>query len=373
MSRTIVALLALQVLNLGLVAGVLLRENQSDGADELGALRNQISGALHQQQQVTMYLDGLRGQLQQLLLRADPATAEVQSGPVSPPPAIADQREAPGFPSASEVPFAEALRRFLALKETFQQREQASNNENTFLLPFESKLDEQQVSLLRLGTDVLHWIHHEIGLQPYHEERDPAFLEFVLEELIPELSSANGAACFELCRDALVKVTNENLVRQAAARTMKLIDDDRRWVNEYLAVIAKGGQRKRDISLRVSLLDVFAKNPDPAIVPVVSAFLKDPLYPAPLRVKAAGVLGTQESPAVDDVLRKVVFEDAYVDLRLQGLDALYRRWADRKDTRDLKQFLEDIVAADAEQMHSQVQQKALVLLDALVAKENATE
>ncbi len=370
MKQLLGGLLALQVATLALLAWVLLREPSSESSGELAALRHQISGALHQQQQVTLYLDDLRGQLQHLLteqqgLAGDqsPAVASSESPETSQP------RDLPPLPE--NTPFPEAARRFQAVKATFQQRETAAEADNSFLQPFDQKLDEQRVSLLRLGTDVLHWIHHEIRLQPYHDERDPVFLAYLLDEILPELSGADAEACFELARDALVKVTNENSVRQAAARTLKKIDD-RRWVNEYLAVISKGGQRKRDISLRVSLLDVFLDNPRPAIVPVTEAFLDDPRFPSPLRIKSAAVLAAQESASADTTLKKVLFEDAHTDLRMHSLDALYRRWAGRDDDQ-LETLLEEVAAADPEQMQSQVRNKASSLLAELTGESPVEE
>ena len=361
-SRWIALVLVLQIASLALTGGMLLRENRQPANQSMETTLQQVQGALYQQRELALALDRLRMELTKLL------PGQQNLAPVSTQQSMGGLEEEPAevVRASPSVAFPEAHAALQGMKKTFQDREDAAAEDNHFVAPFQERLAKQKTELLRRGTDSFHWVNLEVSLEPYQEERDPDFIEYLITEVVPELSGANPAATFEMARSVLVKVTNENSIRVAAARLLQLVDS-KRWVKEVVDIITRGGTRRRDVSLRVSLLDFFVDRPKPEIADVCKMFLDDARHPSPLRTKAVLVLARQESPMVEPTLQKVLFEDHSPEIRRHALDGLYARLKDRQ-LDQLRKVLEEVEALDPSRIHGSVKEKAVLMLQQLGEK-----
>lgn len=339
----------LQLAILVLIGGETLRARQNKKEEPAfekidSSLRN-LSAALNQQRQ---FNDQLRRQMEDLRSEAANPAGAAPSGPASIGPEPRPTVEALGGSGAIQE-----------LQLLLSQREEASESGVLVLSPFDRKIEEARARLLSYGLDALYWVSIEVTRQPYDSRRDPALIEMLLREVVPPISSLDKEGdAFELARDALLTVTNENAIRLAGAWVLKEIAPDR-WQKEYADVIRQGGARNRDITLRLALLNAFSDAPWANAVPLCQGFIANIGSPISLRTKSVQVLSRQDSPLIEPTLRTALFEDHAPEIRLHSLDALHRLLGDSAPLRNL---LREILDQDAATMHGQVREKARLLL-----------
>lgn len=360
-------ILVVQLATLGWIAILWRDRDRSQTDPQVAEQLMQLNARMNLLTEVSVLVDELRQNLQAGPgIGAGPGPGAVEVAGSDTPPATGAAAAKAALPPSPAVnspppgaPFAEAGRILAELKQTFFQYEVALAEDETFVGPLKSRLEQKQADLLRRGIEALHWIAEEVTKLPYEPGRDHRFIEFLVREILPLLAAADHAETFKLARQALVTKTNEPSVRMAAARTLRAIDGEL-WVREIIPVVEMGGSGGQTVALRAQLLQMFEETPRPEIVGTCQTFLSDPRYPIVLRTSSAQVLAVQNSDAVLPVLRGVILEDPTPELQRAALDALYRRFGDAPDMQTL---LQEVVRAPAGAVPTTLREKAQRLLE----------
>jgi hypothetical protein len=345
------ALIVLQLATAGLVVVLLVRRNGPAAPDpklseEISALVAKVQGAVNQERLIIEHLDELRRR----------SGAGPQDPPTGVPPETATRGDRPVAPPASPFPAASAaLGRAKQLEKAVRDEIKKSGQN---VGPLKAELDKAKGELIDRGNETVIVVGDEVNLQPFEKGRDPLFIVWLLDEVVPAFSARAQEEAFRIARGALVRSTNEAPVKAAAARALRRIDD-KKWVKEVLDVVVLGSAD--EVDLRASLLGLFADSPRPEAVDVCIRFMEDARYPPQLRTKAIMVIEKQDSGAVNPALRKVLFEEPSQLMKTHALDALWERLKNDPDAR--KKLLEDVLASDPAQMQEGIRDKAKALLE----------
>src|SRR5262249_50618530 len=159
-----------------------------------------------------------------------------------------------------------------------------------------AELDHAKGELISHGNGAIVVVGDEVGLQVFEKGRDPLFVAWLLDNVVPAFSARAKDDAFRIARSALVRSNNEAPVKAAAAGALQKIDD-KSWVKEVCDVVNLGSND--EIDLRAQLLGLFAESPRPEAVDVCIHFMEDARYPAELRTKAITVIAKQDSGAVN--------------------------------------------------------------------------
>lgn len=351
------ALLLLQLANAGLVVVLLCKRNAPAALDpalteEIRGLTARVQGAVNQMRVTVEYIDGIRRR--EAGGPVDPSTAT----PPEPRPVKEDgagSRGASTFPEASA-----ALARTKELEKAVRDEIKKSGQN---VAPLKAELERAKGELISRGNEAIVVVGDEIGLQVFEKGRDPLFIAWLLDQVVPAFSARARDDAFRIARSALVRANNEAPVKAAAARALQKIDD-KAWVKEVCDVIYLGSNDETD--LRAQLLGLFADSPRPEAVDVCIHFMENAQYPAQLRTKAVLVIAKQDSGAVNPALRKVLFEDTAALMKTHALDALWERLKD--DPGALRKLLEEVLAIDPARLPEGIRDKAQSLLAQLSAK-----
>ncbi len=349
MKSPLLAVVALlQLATLGLLVILAASGNGSPRDDgSIDRLTQSVQGALNQERIIIQYLDELRRQA----AGAAPTLVATEPKPlVDPPPATAPLPASP-FPAAAAA-LAELKRIEQSLRD---ERKDGGQN----LGPLQTEVARRRSTLIAFGHEAVYVVRREVDLQPFEAGRDAAFVQYLVEAVVPALSSNAKAEAFDIARSALVRATNEASIKLAAARALQAIDPNR-WVKEVGDVIGYGSGIEAD--LRAQLLGLFIDSPRPQAVELCQRFLDDPRAPIELKVKSILVLEKQDSSAVVPTMEKVLFEQNVGLLKLHALDALWNRLKDPAERRRLAQKVLD---EDPARMPINVQEKAKNLLATL--------
>ena len=344
--------LILQLLTLLLVGWLLVAGPLGQRPVEADELRSLLQGTVHHQQQLTGFLDQLRGDLVRMR----------DAGPPGGASQAAVEEEAPAAPPpepAQPMPFAETRQVLLDLKQAFQQQRQRRELDETFTGPLDSHQQELRTELLRRGTEALHWVSEELTRQPWDTERDPEFMEYLLAEVLAPLSPADSAASFKLARQALITATNEPVVRQAAAECLRSIDSQN-WHQDVIDVVRLAQSGKQLTTVKVKLLRMFLAHPRAEVVETCQELVTSTRAPLPLRIAGVQVLAAQDSDVADTTLANAVREDPALEIKLAALDGLYQRQGAAS-----RGFLEALLAEDSARMPGLVKDKVRMLIERL--------
>lgn len=370
------ASIGLQLATIGLVVGVLLRRNDSADAStaaltaRIERLAVGLEGALHRQAEIALFLDQLRQQAQARVSggageSAVEAAPQAARGGAAAPAVPATAGAAPESPAASTTPlpatpFPAAMRALLDLKAARQALAVELESGTRNVAPLEAEIRKRRDQLLARGHEAVYVVRREVDLQPYEPERDAAFVRWLLEDVVPPLSSNARDEAFDIARAALVRATNEAPIKFAAARALLAVDRAR-WWKDVIDVIRLG--KASEIGLRAQLLGLFEDEPRPEVIELCRVLLDDARHAAELRTKAVMVLGSQDGAAVNPILRRLVFEEPSQLIRNHAFDALWKRLAASPAER--RKVLDDVLAADPAQMPEVLQVKARRLLEEL--------
>lgn len=348
------ALIVLQLATAGLVVVLLVRRNGPASpdpklAEDISALTAKVQGAVNQERMIIERLEELR--------RGSARGPQDPSAGVPPEPPTREHPVAPStpFPAASA-----ALGRAKELQKAVRDEIKKSGQN---VGPLKAELDKAKGELIDRGNEAVIVVGDEVGLQPFEKGRDPLFIAWLLEEVVPAFSAHAQEEAFKIARGALVRSTNEGPVKAAAARALQRIDD-KKWVKEVSDVVMLGSAD--EIDLRAQLLGFFADSPRPEAVDLCIRFMEDARYPPQLRTKAIMVIEKQDSGAVNPALRRVLFEDPSAFLKTQALDALWERLKNDPDAR--RKLLEDVLAIDPARLQDGIRDKAKALLETLKPK-----
>ena len=359
-TRWLAIFATLQIITLAVVVASYFRSDSApETEDVVQDLQMQLRGVVNHQSELAIFLDRLRLDLQNTLQRlggGSPAAADATTTETS----SELDRTSRVLP---DVAFPEAFVALRDLKEVFQVRAAQMADDNHQVAALNEQIKQLHAEISRRGLESLHWVGHEVDLAPYEEDRDSAFIVHLLEEVLPDLTGASAESVFQIARGALIRSTNENDVRAAAAGLLRVAAPDH-WSKDVIDVITRGGTRKRDISLRVNLLAMFHQENNAIVPEMCRAFVEDPRQPMALRNKAIEVLSSQDSPMVNPTLRKVVFEDPAPDLKGHALAELYARLKNR-EREQLEELLKDVIDADESRMQSSVKEKAQQMVQEL--------
>ncbi|MBL8841570.1 MAG: hypothetical protein JNL90_08595 [Planctomycetes bacterium] len=370
--------LALQLATLGLVVGLLVRRNDST-AESLAPITQRLErigvgldGALHRQAEIALFLDQLRRQGQA-------ERAEGGAAPVGEPTAARAEGAAPGGPAGTpgpaasgadgkppaspldaspKTPFPLAMEALQRVKHAERSLREEIERDTRNVSPLETELKSARDLLIARGHEAVYVVRREVDLQPYEPERDVEFVEYLLKEVVPALSSAAKADAFDIARSALVRATNEPQLKFAGATALLQIDRER-WSKDVIDVIKMGSAN--EVTLRGQLLGLFEANPRPEAVELSRSILEEARYAVELRTRALFVLAKQDSSAVNPVLRRALFEEPSQMIKNLAFDALWSRL--EKSPAERRKLLEDVLAANPAQMPEAVQVKAQRLLD----------
>ena len=365
-SPLLAVLAALQLATLGLVVGLMLERNGSNANPEIERLTQAVQGALNQERVIIQYLEQMRREAaasRSPQAPTDPAPgSELEPGP--PEPAPSDPGHAAAPPDAAS-PFPAAAAAIAELKRIHQslRTEQKSDSQNVG--PLKQELDRRKSALIGQGHGAVYVVRREIDLQPYEPGRDPQFVIYLLEQIVPALSSNAKDEALDIARSALVRQTNEPGIKLAGGKAMKAIDPNR-WVKDVGDVIALGKGSEAD--LRAQLLGLFETAPRPEAVELCRRFLEDSSAPMSLRDRSITVIEKQDSSGVNPILRRVLFEDTAPNLKIRALDALWNRL---KDDAERRKLVQSVLDENPARMPDSVQEKArrqLAQLDAPAAK-----
>jgi hypothetical protein len=371
-SPLLAALAALQVVTLGLVVVLLVRRNDATAAGpQFDRLTQAVQGALNQERLIIQYLDELR---RSAALQA-PAAAPGANGPPSAEgipgaPSPAASSPATGAATTSEPParsdphspFPAADEAITQLKRIQRHHREALKGVDQNVGPLATDLARRRSALISRGHEAVYVVRREVDLQPFDAGRDAAFVEYLLNEVVPPLSSGAKEDAFDIARGALVRATNEAPIKYAAARALQQIDSTR-WVKEVCDVIGYGGGQEWE--LRSRLLGLFAESPKPQAVDLCRRFLEDASSPVDLRVRAIQVLEKQDSSSVIPMLRKVLFDDPAQILKIAAFDSLWNKLP----ANERRPLAQEVLDADPARMHPSVQEKARVYVEALDKQE----
>ncbi|MBM4014836.1 MAG: hypothetical protein FJ293_07720 [Planctomycetes bacterium] len=358
------ALIALQLITTGLVVGVLLRRNEPDAAvaeltGRLERLTINLEGTLNRQAQISLFLDELRQRWQSLPAVGAPSAEPASAGPPSADSAAAVRPTAPSAPADSsdrtkpKSPFPVAAEALARLKHAVVELTAELARQGTNVTPLETEVARCRDGLIALGHQAVFVVRREIDLQPFEKDRNVDFIEYLLRQVVPPLSSGAPTEAFDLARSALVRATNEPNLKLAGAVALQQIDGDKWWKD--VVDVAKLGSG-REVTLRCQLLALFADHPHPSVVELCVQLLNEARYPHELRHQAIFTLAKQPSSAVNPALRRVVFEEPNHLMKNHAFDALWGRLEGAQAER--AKLLEDVLAADAAQMPDALIQKA---------------
>jgi hypothetical protein len=355
-SPLLAAIVALQLVTLGLVVGLLLKRNGPAENPDLLRLTQAVNGALNQERVIVQYLEDLRSEAARRVAKGNPSAETPATGGAGDEATKPSPTNAPAHADATAAapssPFPEASTALAELKKYVRhlRDELKGNGQNT--APLKQEIASRKDALIARGRGAVWVVQHEVDLQPFEPDRDPDFVVYLLDEVVPPLSSNAKDETFEIARGALVRQTNEPAVKLAAARALQAIDHAR-WVKDVCDVIALGGSR--EIDLRSHLLGMFEAEPHPEIVELCKRFLDDARQPIELRTRAIAVLAKQDSSAVIPELNRVLFEDPAAILKIQALDAL---WDLLKTPEEKRRLADRVAAEDPARMPASVQEKA---------------
>ncbi len=372
------ALLALQLATLGVVVGLLVRRNDSSAealapiAQRIERLTVGLDGALHRQAEIAIFLDQLRKQGQSQLAAGAAGGSEAAGANAAEPNAAGSTSAGATAPTVARLgavpptPFPLAMEALQALKHAERALRLEIKNSSNNVSPLETELRQTRDSLIARGHEAVYVVRREVDLQPFEPEREIEFVEYLLKKVVPSLSSAAKADAFDIARSALVRATNEPVLKYAAAVALQEIDSER-WSKDVIDVIKLGGAQ--EVTLRGQLLGLFETHPRPEAVDLCRSFLDEARYPPELRTKAVFVIAQQDSSAVNPVLRRALFEEPSQLIKNHAFDSLWTRLANSPAER--RKLLEDVLATNPAQMPEAVQVKAQRLLDELDGKSSA--
>jgi hypothetical protein len=350
------ALILLQLATAGLVVVLLVKRNEPATLDpavseEIASLLAKVQGAVNQMRVTVGHIEEIRKHLAGV--PPDPWATDS----TRPTPPGGDAAVAP-----PTVTFREAAAALARAKELERAVRDEIKKSGQNVGPLKVELAKAKGELINRGNEAVVVVGDEVGLQPFEKGRDPLFIAWLLDEVVPAFAAAPGDDAFRIARGALVRSTNEAPVKAAAARALQRIDD-KRWVKEVSDVVNLGSAD--EVDLRAQLLGLFADAPRPEAVDLCVHFMEDSRYPQALRIKSIMVIEKQDSGAVNPALRKVLFEDTDPWMKTHALDAL---WARLKDPGDRRKLLEDVLAIDAARLPDGIRDKAKSLLDGLPPK-----
>lgn len=351
------ALIALQLLTAALVVGLLFRRNEPDPAmtavaDRIDRVATALEGALHRQAQISLYMDDLRQRWQAVPVPT--ATSASGAAPGTPPdgsaPAAAAGVASQGTPEATappvaRSPFPVADAALAKLKHAVLSRIAERKANSTNLAPLDREVELCRDALIALGHHAVFVTRQEIDLQPFEKERSVDFVEYLLLEVVPPLSSGARSEAFDLARSALVRATNEPALKLAGAIALQQVDGEK-WWKDVIDVAQLG--TGREVALRCQLLGLFLEHPHPAVIDLCLKLLNEARYPPELRNQAIFVLAKQDSSAVNPALRSVIFEEPNHLMKNHAFDALWARL--EHSPVDRAKLLEDVLAASTAQM-----------------------
>jgi hypothetical protein len=370
-SPLLAALVTLQLATLGLVVGLLLKRNGSDANPEIERLTQAVQGALNQERIIIQYLDQMRREAAATAAGGNPPAgiAAAPAGPTATPPeggapsgpATAAQLTGNPNDGGDSSPFPAAAAAIAELKRIHQslrdERKSDSQNEG----PIKLELERRKSALIAQGHGAVYVVRKEVDLQPYERGRDALFVVYLLDQVVPALSSAAKDEAFDIARGALVRQTNEAPLKLAAAKALQAIDSER-WVKDVCDVIALG--KSTESELRGQLLALFIDAPRPQAVELCKRFMDDATAPIELRDRAIAVLEKQNSSAVNPALRRVVFDETAPTLKLRAFDAL---WGRLKEDGERRKLAQDVLDENPARMPDSVQQRAKKAIEAMDA------
>jgi hypothetical protein len=331
---------ALQLATLGLVAYLHKGAESTSGIGAIEGRLDRLDAQLHLLVEVAVLVDELRLEIverKDALVGDASVPAAAGTAPAAQIPQVAAVDEGVLFGATKQV--------LDELKITYLRLHEALEGDVTFVGPLKTRVDEKRGELLRSSTEALHWVAAEVTRQPYDEDREPEFIQYLLEEVVPALAAGDLTETFKLARQALVTKTNEPSVRQAAAHALRAIDPEL-WVREIIPVVVMGGGSGKIVALRCQLLQMFVRDPRPEIIEPCQQFIANPSYPISLRNAAVQVLAEQPADGVLATLRDVVLEEQTPELRHAALDGLYRRLGGQDQMRALlEKILDDRTGA----------------------------
>jgi len=355
-SQLLAALVVLQLATLGVVVGLLLKGNGSSANPEIERLTQALRGAVNQERIIIQYLEELRARAAGRAASLEPP-AEVGGTP-SPADGPPEAGSVPGAALPSS-PFPAATAALADLKRLLRDLKQEIESGSQNTRPIEVEIKRRRDALIARGHEAVFVVRREVDLQPFEPGRDPAFVEYLLAEIVPPLSSGAREDAFDIARGALVRATNEPQIKFAAARTLQAIDPHR-WVKEVCDVVALGGGH--EVDLRARLLGLFETSPRPEAVELAKRFVNDARQAPELRTRAVLVLARQDSSAVNPTLRAVLFEDPAPMLKILAFDALWERL---KSIDEKRRLAEEVLKEDPSRMPEGVHEKARQLLATL--------
>src|SRR5262245_11038586 len=351
------ALSLLQLATAGLVVVLLVKRNEPAPLDP--ALSEEIAS-------LTAKVQGAVGQMRVLVGHIEEIRKHAAGGPQDPPPNGSPHPPSEAVDSAVAPPSA-TFREAAALLARAKELERAVRDEikrsGQNVGPLRGELAKAKGELINRGNEAIVVVGNEVGLQPFEKGRDPLFIVWLLDEVVPAFAASPGDDAFRIARGALVRSTNEAPVKAAAAHALQRVDD-KRWVKEVSDVVNLGSAD--EVDLRAQLLGLFADSPRPEAVDLCIHFMEDSRYPQPLRIKSIMVIEKQDSGAVNPALRKVLFEDTDPWMKTHALDAM---WARLKTHEDRRRLLEDVLAIDAARLPDGIREKAKSLLGQLPARQ----
>jgi hypothetical protein len=366
-SPLLVVLAVLQLATLGVVVALLVERNESVRRSDLDTLRDGLAAALSQERTIIVNLDRIRAEAAAASRRPEPAapTGPTASSPTeagsTPPSAVSSDPPPPKSdpaPAVASSPFPEAAAALAALKRAEQNRREEIRRQGQNVRPLDVEVEQRKSALLARGHEAVYVVKNEVDLQPYEKSRDPKFVEYLLNDVVPSLSGAASEEAFTIARSALVRATNEGPIKVAAARALRSVDSQR-WVKDVCDVIASG---ERNTTVREQLLGMFAETPKPEAVELCKRSVEDAREDPALRVRAIEVLEKQDSSAVNPCLNRVLFDEPAPILKNHALQSLCARLTDLAEKRTL---LQKVIDANPAQMPDSVREKAQKILETL--------
>jgi len=348
-------LIALQAVTAGVVVALLVGRNDSSAAitakiDECVA---KVQGSVNQMRQIVNSLDRVRQDSQGHSAGGGPPSS-TDSGPgtIQGDPPGGGESVAPAPPAKA---FPEATVALAKLKDLERQYRDEVKNSNPQVNSIKAERDKAKSALIDRGNEAVFVVGGEIDLQPFQKSRDPRFVAYLLDEVVPAFGTVAKKDALKIARRALVRSTNEAPVKFAAARAMQRIDDGA-WVRDVVDVISLG--TADEVDLRAQLLGLFAESPRPEAVDLCRKFMEGAQYPMQLRTKAIFVIEKQNSDAVNKALRGVLFDDPAALLKIHALDAL---WARITDPAERAKLLDEVLAIEPARLPPQLKVKAETL------------
>ncbi len=188
-SSLAVVLVALQALTAGLVVVLLVGRNGSSAAvdQKIDEWNAKVQGVVNQMRQIVNSLETLRAT--EAARRTAPGTAGVDDTTAPVPSAAQDVpgAGASAAPLASAPPkvFPEAAEALAKLKELEHEVRDDLKSSNPRVTSLEAERDKAKAALVDRGNGAVYVVGGEIDLQPFQKGRDPKFIVYLLDEVVP--------------------------------------------------------------------------------------------------------------------------------------------------------------------------------------------